>query len=48
MKQETTFTLEDNLVQKLNTISKETSIPRSELVEKMLENLTKEYKKKTN
>ncbi|WP_080486489.1 ribbon-helix-helix domain-containing protein, partial [Oenococcus oeni] len=39
MKQETTFTLEDNLVQKLNTISKETSIPRSELVEKMLENL---------
>ncbi|WP_080486669.1 ribbon-helix-helix domain-containing protein, partial [Oenococcus oeni] len=41
MKQETTFTLEDNLVQKLNTISKETSIPRSELVEKMLENLTK-------
>ncbi|WP_080486544.1 ribbon-helix-helix domain-containing protein, partial [Oenococcus oeni] len=38
----------DNLVQKLNTISKETSIPRSELVEKMLENLTKEYKKKTN
>ncbi|WP_080487532.1 ribbon-helix-helix domain-containing protein, partial [Oenococcus oeni] len=40
MKQETTFTLEDNLVQKLNTISKETSIPRSELVEKMLENLT--------
>ncbi|WP_080486785.1 ribbon-helix-helix domain-containing protein, partial [Oenococcus oeni] len=33
MKQETTFTLEDNLVQKLNTISKETSIPRSELVE---------------
>ncbi|ABJ56791.1 ribbon-helix-helix domain-containing protein [Oenococcus oeni] len=48
MKQETTFTLEDNLVQKLNTISKETSIPRSELVEKMLENLTKEYEKKTN
>ncbi|WP_080486557.1 ribbon-helix-helix domain-containing protein, partial [Oenococcus oeni] len=43
-----TFTLEDNLVQKLNTISKETSIPRSELVEKMLENLTKEYEKKTN
>ncbi|AZZ60113.1 ribbon-helix-helix domain-containing protein [Oenococcus sp. UCMA 16435] len=48
MKQETTFTLEDNLVQKLNTISKETSIPRSELVEKMLENLTKEYEKKSN
>ncbi|WP_257608963.1 ribbon-helix-helix domain-containing protein [Oenococcus oeni] len=29
-------------------MSKETSIPRSELVEKMLENLTKEYEKKTN
>lgn len=46
MKKRITFALEEDLIAELKTISKETMIPQSRLVEKAIEDLIVEEKKK--
>ncbi|EHN58170.1 ribbon-helix-helix domain-containing protein [Oenococcus kitaharae] len=46
MKKRVTFALEEDLIVELKTISKETMIPQSRLVEKAVEDLLVEEQKK--
>lgn len=43
MKKRVTFTLDEELIEQLKKVSKETMIPQSKLVEKTLKEILKKY-----
>lgn len=45
MKKRATFTLEEELIERLKKTSEETMIPQAKLVEKAIEEVLKQYKK---
>lgn len=45
MKKKVTFTVEEELVERLKLVSEKTMIPQSKLVEKAIEEILKEYEK---
>lgn len=45
MKKRVTFTLEEELIERLKKVSQETMIPQSKLVEKAINEILKEYEK---
>jgi predicted DNA-binding protein len=45
MKKRATFTLEEELLEKLKKVSEETMIPQAKLVEKAIEEIIKQYEK---
>lgn len=46
MKKRVTFTLEEELIEKLKKVSEETLIPQARLVEQAVQKVIKEYEKK--
>jgi len=45
VKKKVTFTVEEELVERLKLVSEQTMIPQSKLVEKAIEEILKEYEK---
>lgn len=45
MKKRVTFTLEEELIEKLKMVSEQTMIPQAKLIEKALREVLKEYEK---
>jgi metal-responsive CopG/Arc/MetJ family transcriptional regulator len=43
MKKRVTFTLDEELIEKLKTVSEKTMIPQAKLIEKALKNVLKEH-----
>ncbi|WP_428909457.1 DUF6364 family protein [Niallia sp. Krafla_26] len=48
MKKRITFTLEEELIDKLKKVSEQTLIPQSKLIEKTLKQVLEEYKENEN
>lgn len=45
MKKKVTFTVEENIIERLKLVSEQTMIPQSKLVEKAIEEILKDYEK---
>lgn len=45
MKKKVTFTVEENIIERLKLVSEQTMIPQSKLVEKAIEEILKKYEK---
>lgn len=45
MKKKVTFTVEENVIERLKLVSEQTMIPQSKLVEKAIEEILKKYEK---
>ena len=45
MKKKVTFTVEENIIERLKMVSEQTMIPQSKLVEKAIEEILKKYGK---